>query len=365
MKLLLAAPKICTPWSEGRKRFIRDLSSSLTRDHEVRIVTTVQQGQTTEFAVPFDAEPVKYGPSHFVKMHSMLRKRLRLFRPDLVCHLPLGSFHGRFKWPNIWSMWCVDRICRRAHVPCFTLMYSVTGIASVEILRPWVRHLMLNQFLSGDQERIRFGVRFDPPQSSLDDLLHAPGKRLLFMSGAWEKKQEIFQYVLSVRGLSTLLKAGRWLAPKGFRLTLAVPLLVDADFQKHLLALNDNHWPEGTLECIGEVSVPEIFSGKDFFVFPYAVDETQFIPTSVVEAMYYGLPSVLSDLSFLRKLSPAADTAFYFREGDAEVLAHTLLHVRRDDYLAVRENAARMIRLEMDIDGSCQDILDRFETLGS
>jgi len=367
VKILLVAPKICTPWTEGRKRFIRDLSTALRREHEVHIITTVQQGQTTAFSVPFDAKVVRFGPWHLVQTCRMLQKGLRSFAPDLVCHLPLGSFHGKFRLANIWSMWSIDQTCRRAGVPCFTLMYSITGISSPSYLKPCVQHLMLNQYLSGKQEGIRFGVLFDPPLKKLRASKSIVGKQLLFMSGAWERKQEILQHVLSVRGLSTLLRAGRWLAAEGFQLTVAVPFLSDEGMKNQLLKHHDNCWPEGTLECIGEVSVPDIFSDKDFFVFPYAKDETQFIPTSVVEAMYYGVPAVLSDLNFLRKLSLQTETAFYFPEGDAFELAHTLIRAQqqRHDYVTVRENAASMIRHSMDIEGSCQDILDRVRALAS
>jgi glycosyltransferase involved in cell wall biosynthesis len=173
----------------------------------------------------------------------------------------------------------------------------------------------------------------------------------------WHRTRKRLDHVLRVRGLGILLQCGAKLAAQGMRLTVAAPLLADHSLQHHLRELAENTWPTGNLKLCGESQVPDIYLEHDLFAFPYMREETQFIPTSVVEAMRAGTPVVLPDLDFLRPLA-THQRAFTFRTGDADALARSVVGALADSsrYHAVRQQAMDYVTSEMSIERSCSDI---------
>ncbi|HCX34439.1 MAG TPA: hypothetical protein DHV08_13450 [Rhodocyclaceae bacterium] len=355
MKILLAGPRLCSPWTEGRKRLARDLAGALAADHAVRVVTTVDPGETTGFPVPCRGRPASGPVSHFRSLHAGLGEELDEWRPELVCHLPIGSFHGMYGYGNLASMWLAERQCARRSAPCFTLMYAIAREASVERLSRCVSHLLVHPSL-GQGVPIRFGTALPEPQE-----IPAPGdgRSLLFMAGTTQPTRERLDHVLNLRGLATLLRAGRTLAPDGFRLTIAVPLLAHMRLREALRKLPGNNWPESALHILDTITVPEVFAGHDLFVFPYARDETQFVPTSVIEAMHFGLATVLPRLPFLLPIIGEGAHAFAFEANDAEDLARAVRAAASDTArrAAVRDSALAMVRREFAIRGTCEDLL--------
>lgn len=355
MKILLAGPKLCAPWTEGRKHFVRDLAAELAKTHEVRVLTTVEDGASTEFAVPWVAANAGTRAQHVWRLHKGLRELLNHWQPQVVCHLPIGSFHGLYGIGNKASIWLAERQCDRNGVLCLTLMYAIVQEASVAQLGSWAKHLLVNQYAQG-ANRIRFGIALPTVAGRAGD---RGGKSLLFMAGMAERSPERLAHVLHLRGLATLLRAGAALATAGFTLTVAVPLLRDAALRAALIDAPENAWPDNSLRILDTVKVPEIFSGHDYFVFPYARDETQFVPNSVIEAMAVGIPVVLPRLPFLENLIQEGASAFAFRQGNHHDLVDVLLAADADvtRRAAVCRAAAALVRREHAIQGTCEDLL--------
>lgn len=361
MRILLAGPKLCTPWTEGRKRFVRDLSAEFARSHDVRVLTTVASGETAQFDAPWEAPAATSAAAHLLRFHRRLGELIARWKPDLVCHFPIGSFHGWYYHGNLASMRWADRQCARRGVPCFTVMYSITGQAPRSELRFGVRHLLVNQSAAFGT-RIRFGIalRRPAPLRPLD-----AGKSLLFMTGLAQASPERLDHALRVRGLGILLEAGRWLAPVGFRLTVAIPFLSHPEMRRAMLACEYNAWPADAIELHDTVSVPEVFAGHELYVFPYGREEPQFVPTSVVEAMESGLPVALPAHRFLENLIRHGETAFVFAPNDPEAMARAVIAASADPLrrVAVRRQALRLVREEFDIQASCSDILARYRAV--
>lgn len=354
MRILLAGPKICTPWAEGRKRFVRDLCIELATDHDVYVATTIQRGESTDFGVPWQAAFATTGAGHLYRYHAGLAKALARWRPDLVCHVPIGAFHGKYRYGNQASLWLTERQCAHYNTPCFTLMYSIVKEASVAELQYWTSHLLVNQYTEG-ATRIRFGTSLPdtaPPRPG-------DGRSLLFMAGMTERTFERLDHVLHLRGLTTLLQAGSTLAGAGFSLTIAVPLLADAEIRTALLKNPDNSWPNERLRLLNMVSIPEVYNGHDFFVFPYGRDEIQFVPNSVIEAMHYGIPTVLPRQPFLSPLINDGATAFSYNPGDPSDLARILCEAAKEatERTMVCRNAAALVRTQFNIAGTREDLL--------
>jgi glycosyltransferase involved in cell wall biosynthesis len=366
MKILLVAPEICSPWTEGRKIFVRDLGRALSREHDVLLLCTTAQGQTTDFPVPYNSVERGWGPSHLIFLHKAIGPIIKDFKPNLVCHFPYASFQHIYWLANTWTMWNVDRLCKRHSVPCFTIMYSISKEATPNMLKPWVSHLVLNQFATGYEKKVRLGICFENKTLSFEHRKDIPRHpKLLFMAGMWQQTRKRLRYVLERRGLSILLKAGKKLAEIGAQLIVAVPLLEDPTLRNLLLCDPDNTWPREYIQLTGQVTVPDIFKDVELFIFPYAREERIFIPTSVIESMAWGTPVVLSDHAFLRNLSQGGKTALSFPSGDSNKLAGIIADLFNDPekYIALRENGMRYVREEMSIEESCKDILSLYKRL--
>ncbi|MBW2004087.1 MAG: glycosyltransferase family 4 protein [Deltaproteobacteria bacterium] len=366
MKILLVAPEICSPWTEGRKRFVRDLSLALSKEHDVLLLCTKARGQTTDFPVPNNSAERGWGPSHLIFLQKAIGPIIKDFKPNFVCHFPYASFQHIYRLANTWTMWNVDRLCRRHSVPCFTIMYSISKEATPKMLKPWVSHLVLNQFSSGYEKQVRLGIRFENKAPSLEHRKDIPKHpKLLFMGGMWQQTRKRLRYVLERRGLSTLLKAGKKLTEIGAQLIVAVPLLENPKLRDLLLSDPNNTWPRECIQLTGQVTVPDIFKSVELFIFPYAREERIFIPTSVIESMAWGTPVVLSDHAFLRNLRQGGKTALSFPSGDSNKLASIIADLFNDPdkYNTIRENGMRYVREEMSIEESCKDLLSLYKHL--
>lgn len=364
MKILLAAPEICTPWTEGRKRFVRDLCGSLARQDDVRIITTVPPGHVTDFPVSHRQVTCGTKPGHLLSLHRLLREELTSFRPDLVCHFPYGTFRHVYRLANLWSMSHVDQACRKHGTTCFTIMYSISNETSLNVLKASVTHLVPIRLPPANTDNaIRLGIDFGDWRTLAITDRHVTHGRLLFMAGMWQQTRARTEHVLNVRGLRLLLQAGKQLSSRGLSLTVAVPLLAAASLRDYLLQHHDNTWPDGTLRFESEAKVPDIFTSHDLFVFPYMREETQFIPTSVIEAMAAGIPVALPQLSFLAGLAGNGERAITYPAADASALADAVFAAVSDISRMnhVRTNALRYVREQMDIERSCHDLRQRYQ----
>ncbi|MBW2119932.1 MAG: glycosyltransferase family 4 protein, partial [Deltaproteobacteria bacterium] len=360
MKILLVAPEICSPWTEGRKRFVRDLGFALSKEHDVILLCTKAKGQTTDFPVPYKSAERGWGPFHLIFLHNAIGPLINNFKPHLVCHFPYATFQHIYRLANTWTMWKIDRLCRRHSVPCFTIMYSISKEATPEMLKPWVSNLVLNQFSFGYEKQVRLGICFDNKTPVLERRKPIPrNPKLLFMAGMWQQTHKRLKYVLERRGLSTLLRAGKKLTETGAQLIVAVPLLENPELRDLLLRDSNNTWSKECIKLIGEVPLPDIFESVDLFVFPYAREESSFLPTSVIESMAWGTPVILPDHDFLAYLRQDGRTAFSFPAGNSDQLANIITDLLNDPdkYNTVRENGMHYVRKEMSIEQSCKDLL--------
>jgi glycosyltransferase involved in cell wall biosynthesis len=343
-----------------------DLGAALSKEHDVMLLCTRAKGQTTDFPVPYKSVERGWAPFHLLFLHKALGPIIETFKPHLVCHFPYASFQHIYRLANTWTMWNIDKLCKRHSVPCFTIMYSISKEATPQMLEPWVSHLVLNQFSFGYEKQVRLGICFDNNAPVLEPRKRMPvHPKLLFMAGMWQQTHKRLKYVLERRGLSTLLKAGKRLTETGAQLIVAVPLLENPELRNLLLRDPNNTWPRECIRIMGEVTVPEIFESVDLFVFPYAREESTFIPTSVIQSMAWGTPVVLSDHAFLMNLTGGGKTALSFPSGDSDKLAGVISELCNDPdkYNTLRENGMRYIREQMSIEESCKDLLSLYTRL--
>ena len=354
MKVLIIAPRICTPWTEGRKKFVRDLISASAGRWQLCGLVTVDAGETTDLPQDFHTHVVSSRKDHLFFLIRNLKHAVEVHKPDLVCHFPFGAFTGARGAGNLWAISSIERTCRRMSVQCCTIMYSLTSEANTALHKFLLRNVYFNQYAAG-RKGIRFGVRL---ALSADEFHDRNSRMLLFMSGAAEETAQSLEYVLKVRGLRYLLQAGAALSRLGYRLVIAVPLLRNSTILEQLASHGDNTWEPGRIEFRCEVRVPDVFRDVSAFVFPYGQEEKQFIPTSVVEAMHFGIPVVLPRLNFLEQFCTGPDKALVYQPGDLHSLIAQMTRLRDEpEHIeSMRKLAAAYVKSEYDIMNTVADI---------
>lgn len=329
MKWLFVAPEICAPFSEGRKRFVLDLAEQLAPDNELMLLSTrTRQGETAQGIIS-DYRACKTRIGHVLSPLARLPGMLRDFQPDVVCQFPYGTFRGIYWYGSTWSMSATDRLCQKHGLPCISLMYAIDETTTPQALAGKVSCLAISERADWHGAVVNVGVRHHHWPMPTGKSSAQP--TLLFMAGMWQPTLERLQHVLDTRGLRQLLLTGRLLAPHGIRLIVASPLLAAPELQSLLRNHPDNTWPNDQLVLRNLAQVPNIFWEADLFVFPYQGEITQFIPTSVIEAMLAGTAVAISDADCFSPLTNGGTTAYSFPANNPEKLANTIIGAFSDN----------------------------------
>lgn len=327
MKLLFVASEICTPVTEGRKRFIIDLLEALYEADQAALLTTRVAGQSLACSVPTWAGECRWPAEHLLSLRMGLPKILQRFEADAVFHFPYGTFHSIYGPANRWIIRAVDKMCGQRKVPCATVMYSIDRPMTLEGLKATASCVIPVTHAVDEALALPLGIN-DSGWPSVPYKENASS--LLFMAGMWRAKKERVDHMLHLRGLGTLLRAGATLGKSGIRLVVASPVFENSGMKDYVLHHSLNRWPVGHLELRGAVKIPDVYHEAALYVFPYQHAIHQFTPTSVIEAMMAGTPVVMSDLPFLRDLAQGGSMAYLFPPGDEEGLAGAVLKALGD-----------------------------------
>jgi glycosyltransferase involved in cell wall biosynthesis len=323
MKFLFVAPEICTPYTEGRKRFVLDLIDTLEKKDQVFLLTTTQVGQETTFSIPFKSVLCQHGAQHLAFLICNLSKVIREFNPDVVCVFPYGTFRGMYWYASTWFMKMIDLVCQKNRVVCLTIMYSIDETTTAQALQKKVSNLAISQRHGWTGNVVNVGLRYKHWEFSQSK--NDKERVLLFMAGMWQQTCLRVEHIINVRGLGALLKVGELLSKKGVKLIVAAPLFANEQCRNYLLSHPLNSWPESSITLLSEVSIPDVYSMADVFVFPYQKEITQFIPSSVIESMLASTCVAMSDLNFLKPLAQNGNTAYLFPIDDINKMSEILL----------------------------------------
>ena len=358
MHFLFVAPEICPPFTEGRKRFVADLTAELAVGHRVDLLTSQPTTQRDTLSPPATAPCCPHPAACLLRPLAALPSRLSGGRPDVVCQFPYGTFTGVRRFANTLFMRAVDTYCRAKGIPCVTVLYSIEGSLSPAAIARHVSCLALSQRPDWQGYRVDIGLGFDqwPPRPK-----RAAGPlRILFLAGMWQRRAERLDHVLEVRGLRHILQAGEELSSHGFQATAASPLFEYPELRERVLSEPSNKWPAGTLTLLGTAPVPDVYYHADLFLFPYSSPILHFVPTSVLEAMAAGTPTVLADHPFLRTLAGVGEIAFFFDPSKQGDLERAVLAAARDPerLSLVASTAQKHVTKEWSLRRSAQQLLE-------
>jgi glycosyltransferase involved in cell wall biosynthesis len=357
VNILIVGADITPPWSEGRKKLIHDVAARLNQIYTVRVVTTGPITVNIVDSCSRHQKKINFSYQKITRLHQEVDKTLSKWVPDAVLHFPFGTFHGLRRIANVWSMRYIDKQCARYGLRCLTILYSITR-GSLEELKRTVRELVVAPGAGWDGLTITMGT--DLGDTHYIDSKHGGKPAVLFIAGLQKHKEKVLKHILLERGLEDVVKASSILVEAGVRVIVAIPLLSNSRLRNKLYQRFMKECPQLDLDLRSSISIPEIFKEIDLYLFPYRKELTQFIPTSVIEAMGAGRPVVLSDLDMFASLGNEGRTAYLFRRGDSRHLGEVVVKAlsnpedRREKACAAR----KFVTENWSIDKTVSDIME-------
>lgn len=287
-RLLFVAPGVVAPLTEGRKLFVTELAELLR-----------QRGT--------DVEVMNGGDSSGIRAiaRSLLDLRRRIGTADRVNAVfvfPYGTYTGLRAHANRFLVRRVSSLCEVAGVFSRPVFYSCAGMPFEDFCTRYRPGFAVGRAGEG-MTPLCLGTSRDLPQWS--PLNGAPAK-LLFLCGYQTASRAALHNVLYQRGLIDALRAGSALASAGANLTIAIPFLRNPGMRKRLSSLVGELCPELRVTLVGDGSPIDLLASHDVFLFPYRAQHAVFVPTSLLEAIQIGIPTLVADQACYRSLTTGA-----------------------------------------------------------
>lgn len=305
-RIVLLAPAVQPPLTEGRKKFVVDLADTL-REAGADVVL-------------LNGAPARSTPGMIWDALRALRSALEDHtRVEAVVVFPFGRFSGPHGVVNRWFLRRAAELCQAAGVATARVVYSCAGIRIEQLSARFGPLLAVGRSAEAIvpmQLGIRHAAqRWQPHGDSL--------QRVLFLCGYQAPTKAALEGVLYERGLDDLLLAGDRVAAAGMRLTVAIPFLRDARMRSALHERAVRSCPALPIEWLDEVNAQAALLAHDAFVFPYRSEHAVFVPTSLLEALSLGIPVLAADHLMYRSLTTGASgtRCELHRAGDPQSLA--------------------------------------------
>ena len=347
-RIVLVAPGARPPLTEGRKLYVTDLAGELRR-----------RGFAVEIA---DGGPYFDGARGIWKSVRQLEAFCSQWKVDAVAVFPYGKFSGSRRFANHWLLRKAQEISRRNGVRALPVFYSCAGISIDEIAEKYTPALAMGRSRAG-VGNLHLGIsRHIPFWAPKREIM----RDILYLCGYQKPTQRALDDVLNDRGLIDLLRAGNEIADAGLKLTIAIPFLESSVMRDRMQSLAAKICPRLPIDLRDSVDPADIFGQHDAFVFPYRAPHAVFIPTSLLEAMYAGIPVVAANQVMYGALTSSGciPRCGLHRIGDHGDLAHQLLAMK-DNYgqaIVRAEKESILIRREWSIETSADELVAAFSS---
>ena len=313
-RLLFVAPGVAPPLTEGRKLFVTELAELLRR-----------RGM--------DVEVLNGGGASGIRAiaRSLRDVRRRIGRANQVTAafvFPYGTYTGLRAHANRFLVRRVRSLCKASGVFSRPVFYSCAGLSFEDFCARYRPGFAVGRAGEG-MAAICLGTSRELPQWS--PLNSAPAN-LLFLCGYQTASRAALRNVLYERGLIDALRAGSALAGAGASLTIAIPFLRSPAMRKRLSALVGELCPTLPVTMVDSGSPIDLLAAHDVFLFPYRAKDAVFIPTSLLEAIQIGIPTLVADQTCYRSLTTGATAAGcrLHSAGDWRALADQFMRVKQE-----------------------------------
>lgn len=349
-RLLFVAPGVAPPLTEGRKLFATELAQLLC-----------QRGVDVEVLNGGG----KSGIGAIARSLRNLRRRIGTADPAAVFVFPYGTYTGLRAHANRFLVRRASSLCEAAGVFSRPVFYSCAGMPFEDFCAHYRPGFAVGRAGEG-MTALCLGTSRDLPQWS--PVNGAPVK-LLFLCGYQAASRAALRNVLYQRGLIDVLRAGSALARTGASLTIAIPFLRDPGMRKRLSSLVGGLCPELRVTMVGDGSPIDLLASHDVFLFPYRAQHAVFVPTSLLEAIQIGIPTLVADQECYRSLTTGA-TATGCRlhpAGDWRALSDQFMRIKQK-YAEVASGArasAAIARQTWTLSRSADELLAAIPALSS
>ena len=345
--IVLVAPGVHAPLTEGRKLFVMDLAKTLRmRGVSVEIIS----GRV-------DVGGMQAIRQSLVELREYCKTCKNV---DSIAIFPYGTFVGSRRIANEWLLRQSLAIARRINVPALPVFYSCAGLRFEKMARKFAPSLAVGRSTAG-VGAIHLGVSrkmecWKPSGSGL--------RNLLFLCGYQSPTRKALSDVLHQRGLLDLLHAGDRLASAGMRLSIAIPFLREPLMRDRLQRLAQRFCPTLQIDMHDSIDPASVFNGHDAFVFPYRAAHAVFIPTSLLEGILSGIPVIAADQVMYRSLTVGNDLfrCGLYRAGDPDDLVRQLLAMQEQYDSAVKqaEVGASAVSEKWNLERSADELIIAF-----
>lgn len=342
-RLLFVAPGVAPPLTEGRKLFVTELAELLR-----------QRGMDVEVLNGGGASGIR---AIARSLHD-LRKRIEGANHGAAAFVfPYGTYTGLRAHANRFLVSRVNALCEAAGVFSRPIFYSCAGLSFDDFCVRYHPGFAVGRAGEG-MAALCLGTSRELPQwSQVNDV----PARLLFLCGYQTASRAALRNVLYERGLIDVLQAGSALAGAGASLTIAIPFLRNPAIRKRLSSMAGALCPELRIAMVDSGSPIDLLANHDVFLFPYRAQDAVFIPTSLLEAIQVGIPTLVADQACYRSLTMGATAAGcrLHSAGDWRALADQFMRLRQEyaDISCGARRSAAIARTTWTLSRSADELL--------
>lgn len=350
-RLLFVAPGVAAPLTEGRKLFVTELAELLR-----------QRGMDVEVLNGGDASGIRA----IARSLRDLRRRIEtVARVTSVFVFPYGTYTGLRAHANRFLVHRASSLCDAAGVFSRPVFYSCAGLPFEDFCVRYRPGFAVGRAGEG-MAALCLGTSRALPQWS--QVNSAPAK-LLFLCGYQTPSRAALRNVLYQRGLIDVLRAGSAFAGAGASLTIAIPFLRNSGMRKRVSSLVDRLCPELRVTMVDSGSPIHLLANHDVFLFPYRAQHAVFVPTSLLEAMQIGIPTLVADQACYRSLTTGATAAGcrLHPAGDWHALAGQFMRMKQEyaDVASGARVSAAITRKTWTLSRSADELLAAIPALSS
>jgi len=348
ISLLLVTFGMHEPWVDARITSFKALATILSSKYDVTILTT---GPTEKsgYLNCINYATVKTGDSlGWIRLLRRLVRQLRQKEYDFLIYRPYGGFNIKnfgfillirlialFKKVKIiLCLWGGPK-----GIDWFSWLFTYVVIPIGKKEKGNLRIIAPVSFLSKINGKKEFKEMGD--ESSLKEHIG------LFMYCTKDFDQASFNHVLYSRGLEDIIKAAALLKDLNVKFMVSIPIFDDEIARDTLNEMLEKHDVRHKFILRGHIAnLENVFSDFDFYIFPLKTKTFFWLPLSVIEAFWSGVPVICTNIEPINLLIKNEKKCLLYEPGNYVELSEKIKSLAEDPLLrtSLRNEAWDFVR---------------------